>query len=183
MIKTRLSFSILAAASTALLSSTTMASDFNLGINNDTVEVGLYAPLSQSSRFSADYLYHDQDGDMLELGFQVTNRVARGNMALGLKAVKLWSDVRDNGHAFAIGGDYSLMVAPKTSIALSAYYAPSVLSYSGVDRFYHADAKVVYDLMPNADVYVGYRDVHFKFENARSQTLDQSLYLGATLKF
>jgi len=183
MTKTHFISTAIASLGAALISSSAAASNFNLGLNDDTVEVGIYAPLSNASRLSADYLYHDTDGEMLALGFQVTNRTHRGNIALGVKAVKLWSDIRDNGNVFAIGGDYSLMVAPQTTVSLSAYYAPSVLSFSGIERFYHADAKVSYALMPNADVFLGYRDVHFSFENQRSQTLDQSFYLGASLKF
>ena len=180
---TKTQIATLATLGAALCSGSALASNFNLGINDDTVEVGIYAPLSMASRLSADYLYHDKDGDMLALGFQATNRTNRGNIGLGLKAVKLWSDIRENGHAVALGGDYSVMVAPQTTLAFSAYYAPSVLSASGVERFYHLDAKAIYALMPNADLFAGYRDVHFSFENQRSQTLDQSFYVGASLKF
>ncbi|HEY5717222.1 MAG TPA: YfaZ family outer membrane protein [Motiliproteus sp.] len=173
----------IATLSAALFSGSALASNFNIGINNDTVDLGLYAPISNASRLSADYLYHDTDGDMLALGFQVTNRTNRGTMALGVKAVKLWSNIRSNGHAFALGGDFSMPVAPQASAAVSLYYAPSVLAASGLDRYFHFDARGIYALMPNADVYVGYRSVNFKFDNNRDQKLDQSLYLGASLKF
>ncbi|WP_210396636.1 YfaZ family outer membrane protein [Motiliproteus sediminis] len=173
----------LAGLAVALISSAANASDFNFGINNDTIELGLYAPMSTTSRLSAEYFYHDEDGKTLGLGYQVTNRTQMGDVAIGGKLVKLWSDKRDNGHAFAIGGDYKLPLDHKLWLGLSAYYAPSVLSSSGVDRYYHADIKVGYNLMPNADLFVGYRDIHFKFDNQPSLTLEQGAYLGAQLKF
>ncbi|MFT5722137.1 MAG: hypothetical protein ACI9W6_002461, partial [Motiliproteus sp.] len=40
-----------------LLSSTASASTFNLGINNDTLDLGLKNTLSKTSEFSTNYLY------------------------------------------------------------------------------------------------------------------------------
>ncbi|MEH6470957.1 MAG: YfaZ family outer membrane protein [Halopseudomonas sp.] len=169
--------------SAALLSSAVSANTFNLGLNNDTVEAGLKIPFSASGQISANYLYADDEGKILDIGFQTIHNSSNNRIELGGKLLKLWSKKRNNGQAFALGGAYRMPVAPSITAAIEAYYAPSVLSWSGVDRFYNIDAKLMYEVMPTADLYLGYRDVHFKFDSESDQTLDQSFYLGAELKF
>lgn len=184
MIKTAVARSALAGLGVALVCGQAIASDFNFAINDDTLEAGLFAPASNASRVSAEYFYHDDDGKTLGLGYQVTSGAGEGDdIALGGKLVKLWSDKRENGHVFAIGGDYGRPITDQVSLVISAYYAPSVLSFSGIDRYYNADVKLAYKLMPTADLFVGYRDIHFKFDHQHNMTLEQGGYLGARLKF
>ena len=167
----------------ALLSSTAAAATFNLGINDDTLEVGLKSSLSSTSQVSANYIYAEKRGKVLDLGFQTVNNAAGNRIAIGGKLLKLWSKTHDNGHAVALGGDFRMPIVPSVTAAIAAYYAPSVLSSSGIDNYYHIDAKLMYAVMPTTDLYLGYRDVQFKFDNNTDQTLNQSFYLGAELKF
>ncbi|MEH6824181.1 MAG: YfaZ family outer membrane protein [Motiliproteus sp.] len=167
----------------ALLSTSAAAGTFNLGINDDTLDVGLKASLSSTGQFSANYLYSETEGKTADLGFQTVHNAAGKQIALGVKLMKLWAERRDNGHAVALGGDFRMPVAPSITAAIAGYYAPTVLSSSGIENYYSIDAKLMYALMPTADLYVGYRDVHFKFDTERDLTFAQNFYLGAELKF
>ncbi len=169
--------------SVALLSGAVNASSFNIGLSNDTIEAGLKFPVATSAQISADYLKSEDQGKIYQLGLQTVQHMATHSVSLGGKYVDLSSDRREDGHAFALGGDYRRGLAPQVSMGFSLYYAPSVLSSSGIDRHYRVDAKLMYQVMPTADIYAGYRDVHFKFDNKPDQTIEQGLYLGADLRF
>ncbi|MFT6915507.1 MAG: hypothetical protein ACJAWL_001816 [Motiliproteus sp.] len=169
--------------SIALLSSTAGASTFNIGINNDTLDLGLKSTLSATSQFTANYLYVEDQGKALDLGWLTVNNTGGNRIAIGGKILKLWSEQRDNGHLLALGGDIRMPITPGLSAAIAGYAAPAVLSSSGIKRYYSIDAKLLYQLMPTADLYLGYRDVAFKFDNQPDQTLDQSFYLGAEVTF
>jgi len=174
---------LMTALSLSLFSATAAASTFNLGINNDSVGAGLKSTISSTSEFTINYLYADEEGKALDLGFLTVNNSRGKRIALGGKALKLWSKTRDNGHVFALGGDVRVPIIPSLSAAIEGYFAPSVLSSSGIENYYSIDAKLMYSIMPTADLYLGYRDVEFKFENEQDQTLDQSFYLGVEFKF
>ncbi len=166
-----------------LVSATAGASTFNLGINNDSVGVGLKSTLSRTSQFNANYLYTDKQGKTLDLGFLTVNNSGGKRMAIGGKVLKLWSKRRNNGHAMALGGDFRMPIMPGISATIEGYFAPTVLSASGIENYYSIDARLMYAIMPTADLYLGYRDLEFRFENERDQTLDQSFYLGVEFKF
>lgn len=166
-----------------LLSSTASASTFNLGINNDTLDLGLKNTLSKTSEFSTNYLYAENQGKTLDIGLLTVNNVGGNRIAIGGKILKLWSKQRNNGHVLALGGDLRMPIIPGLSAAIAGYAAPSVLSASGIHDYYSIDAKLLYQLMPTADLYLGYRDMKFTFDNQPDQTLDQSFYLGAQVTF
>ena len=166
-----------------LLSTTVAANTLNLGLNNDTIEAGVGLPFGMAGRFVGNYLYHKDQGKQFELGVQTEQDTGISKVTLGAKYVKLRSKTRVNGQAVALGGSYKMTVMPATTLLLGGDYAPSVLASNGADRYYRIDAKLMYELMPTADVGLGYRDVHYKFENQPEQTLDQSFYVGAELKF
>ena len=174
---------MMAGVGVALLSGSVNASSFNIGLSNDTIEAGLKFPIATSAQISADYLKSEDEGKVYELGLQTVQHMKTHSVSLGGKYIDLSSNRREDGHAFALGGDYRRGLAPQVSMGFSAYYAPSVLSSSGIDRYYRIDAKLMYQVMPTADVYVGYRDIKFKFENMADQTIEQGLYVGADLRF
>jgi hypothetical protein len=174
---------MMAGVSIALLSGSVGASSFNVGLSNKTIEAGLKLPFGTSAQVSANYLKSDDQGKIYELGLQTVQHMATHSVSLGGKYVDLNSDTREDGHVFALGGDYRRPLGPQLSLAFSVDYAPSVLSSSGIDRYYRLDGKLMYQVMPTADVYVGYRDIHFKFDNLPDQTVEQGLYVGADLRF
>lgn len=176
---------LLAGIGLGVLSSPVLANEFGIGINNDTAELSVSAPVAISGQLSGNYLEVEDQGEVLEVGFLTLHHNSSGTRTtgLGVKMVKLWSDHRENGHAGSIGFEYRMPVMPALDLELSAYYGPSVLASSGVDRFYRVDAKLLYALMPTGDVFVGYRDLEFKFDHQPDQTLDQSFFVGAEFKF
>lgn len=174
---------MVAGVGVALLSGSVSASSLNIGLSNDTIEAGVAFPIATSAQISAGYLKSEDQGRVIELGLQTVQHMETHTVSLGGKYIDLNSDRREDGHALALGGDYRRGLAPQLSLGFSAYYAPSVLSSSGIDRHYRVDVKLMYQLMPTADIYAGYREVKFKFDTMADQTIEEGLYVGADLRF
>jgi len=63
------------------------------------------------------------------------------------------------------------------------YYAPNIVSFQNVDHYMQVSVRAGYEVLRNADVYVGYRHVSASFDGSQGVTLDSSFVLGMNLTF
>ncbi|BEU01639.1 hypothetical protein OAG1_04390 [Agarivorans sp. OAG1] len=175
--------SLLAASLFAVSSTAALASSIKFDLNNDVFETGFATQIAPGAEMSANYMYSRPEGDLADFGIKATHQQDIHKFAIGAKFTKLWANHRENPHAFAIGGDYSIAVAQNLKISGSAYYAPSVLTSSELNRYYDLDAKIAYSIMPQADVYLGYRAIQFRYANEPDLDFTKGLYIGAAFNF
>ncbi|MEJ2680278.1 MAG: YfaZ family outer membrane protein [Gammaproteobacteria bacterium] len=132
--------------------------------------------------------HHDELGQRFYAGFLLSeiNQSASQYYWLGLGGQIAYLDADGpDGTALPVGGMLSFPLIPgiKMKLQISGYYAPSVLAFNGLDKYYDAQARLVFDLMSNASLYVGYRRIHAGFEFIRDRDLDDGTYAGAILRF
>lgn len=65
------------------------------------------------------------------------------------------------------------------------YYAPNIVSFQNVDHYLQFGLRAEYEVLRNADVYVGYRYISAAFGTPSdgTHTLDSSFVLGMSLTF
>ena len=97
-----------------------------------------------------------------------------------------WADAdgADAG-AIAVGGKihYAPPALRGVGFGANAYYAPKVTSFSDAEGFTEYNLLVDYQLMPQALLYLGYREIRTDIENAGWVDVDDGGYLGVQFRF
>lgn len=179
-----------------LLSTTAGAETLDLNISGDAVRAALSGPLSfgrrDNARYDLGYLYSDDRDDRLNVGHAALMvsgdagaRNADVEVGLGLRAAGI--DQRDgSGGAVAVGGDFDLRLPDFNRIGLVGYvfYAPSVLAFGDVERYIDAAITLDYEIIRDASVYAGVRQVRVDSDDIPGSDLrDNSVIVGLRLRF
>ena len=180
-------------------SATAVAGTLDFNVNNDAVTGQLSGQPFERPEVSlfGGFFYHQDDGQTLNLGILLSDPVEnerdyRPWAKVGLKAVAFESDERNgdsSGSAIAPGGMLTFFVPNVQNLYVDfiGYFAPEVLAFGDSDRYWEVSARLTYQLMSTADVYVGYQHIEFSREERRRRdneiTLDDSLHVGAVLRF
>lgn len=105
----------------------------------------------------------------------------------GLGARFLIADVNGAGtsSAVALGGQIEGRIPQLVRLGFLAqvYGAPSATSFSDLDRYIEYALAIDYQIIRQASVYLGYRNVNYKFSTGSGQTVDSGLHLGVRLNF
>jgi YfaZ precursor len=163
--------------------------DFNLASNAAAVdfttnltETGLEGDLG--------YLHHTGKVDIADAGLDLTGNASPVGSPLifgvGAKAFFISpKTVNENGLAVGVGAHfrYTWPTYNRFAIGGELYYAPNIVSFRNTDRYLQAGVRAAYQVLRNADVYVGYRYITAAFGGGSSITLDSSLMVGMSLTF
>lgn len=183
-------------AALMLLSATAHAEKLDLNISNEAVRAAFSGPMTfgqrGGGRYEFGYLYSDKRDARLNVGhaaLMVSGDAGANNanveVGLGLRGVGI--DQRGgSGGAVAVGGDFDLRLPEFNRIGLVGYafYAPRVLSFSDVDRYIDTAITLDYELIRDASVYVGYRQVRVRIDDFGGSDLrDNSTIVGLRLRF
>lgn len=184
------------AAALLLLSTTAGAETLDLNISGDAVRAALSGPLAfgerNNARYDLGYLYSDDRDARLNIGHAALMvsgdagaRNANVEVGLGLRAAGI--DQRGgSGGAVSVGGDFDLRLPDFNRIGLVGYafYAPSVLAFGDVERYIDAAITLDYEIIRDASVYAGVRQVRVDIEDIGGSDLrDNSVIVGLRLNF
>jgi hypothetical protein len=168
--------------------------DFNVGHNS--VGLKLAGPVSHvipdfRGQYDVGLVIRPKSSDDLlqaHLGYLITGDagakfldVAAG---VGIRAIYVGRD-GDSGGAFAIGGQAEARMPDFNRLGFSAYgwYAPGATSLGEVDKYLEYGGAVDYQVVRDAAVYVGYRNIRYNIGNAGDVTADAGLRVGIRLSF
>lgn len=174
---------LVSAAAMSLASVSAQATDFTLGLNDDTLLTDIQVDLNKDVNASVEYIYSDNGGQMLSGAMHIAHDAGAHHIEIGAKFSQLWSKNSQNGNVVGIGGRYALHLGSNVSVHGSGYYSPSVLSFGDVDGSWQVDGKVQYQLNPSLALFVGYRNIRFQYDDAANTTFDSGFYLGGRATF
>lgn len=175
----------------ALAAPAAMAAELDLNLNDDAAKLSYAADVSERNlRVDAGALHHQDRGDVLHVGLNLTGEASGGanpvTGGLGGRIIYADADLNDRDAVYlGIGGflRYTLPEYNRFSIYGHVYYAPDVLAFGKGDRYQELEARVSYNVLRQADVYLGVRYANARFRNAGSQTIDNGLHVGIQLRF
>jgi len=176
---------------TGLASAQTAERALNINLNDDSVR-GEFAWKIGSGNLRADvgWLHNQDRGDLLHTSFHLVDAAGSGNTqldaGLGLRLVYSETDPSGfDGSALALGGfvRYTLPNADRFNIGGSLYYAPDVVAFGDKTEFYEIDVRLGYNVLRDADVYIGLREIKAEYEGAGRFEYDSGLHLGFEFRF
>lgn len=173
------------------------AETLDLNLNSDAVAVSLDGPLSRLfSGTSGDYqvggLFSDsEDVDFTSAyaGALLTGDAGapEANVTAGLGLRGQFTDVEaDSGGGIAVGGQVDVRFPGFERIGVQGqiWYQPEVLSFGEIEEQFEWGVSVDYQVLRNASLYIGYRDVEVESESSGgSFTADDGLHFGLGLTF
>lgn len=174
---------LVGAVSLCLVSVSAQATDFSLGLNDDTFSTELQVDLNKDVNASAQYIYSDKGGQMLSGAMHVAHDAGKHHIEIGAKFSQLWSKKSQNGNYVGIGGRYAVHLGSNISVHGSGYYSPSVLSFGDIDGSWEVDGKVQYQLNPAIALFVGYRNIRIQYDDVSNTTFESGFYFGGRATF
>ncbi len=168
-----------------------LADELDLSLNANALRVQ-YAHDFESNQLSLDggWLYHEDNGSAVHVGLHLIDLAASGRdkveAGIGGRVVYTNGDSsRQNGFAVPLGG--FVRITPRAmnrlSVSGSAYYAPSILSIGDMEKYQEFSIRVSYNVLRQADAYIGARYVRGDYDDAPDVRYDTGMHIGMTLRF
>ena len=171
------------------------ASRLDANLNQDSARFTYYSLVGGSTygrtEMSVGLLYNEDKNTLSEVGLQVVDVAGSESpgleVGIGPKLYYLTSDIPDvSGLSLALGGlvRYNLPQLPRLALQGSVYYAPSITSTMDANSFLEYGARISYEILPTANIYLGYRRIRVDFtKNNGTQTLDEGSMIGMDFSF
>lgn len=165
--------------------------ELDLSLNSDAVRLAYAWPI-RGDKLSLDAgLLHQQDlGEIAHFGLHLVDFASDGpnplRAGLGGRLYYTNSDtVFDDELTLALGGfvNYTLPDYNRFSIGARIYYAPEILTFGDSEEFIELDARISYNVLRDADVFLGARYIGIEFQGGGKLRLDTGLHAGIQLRF
>jgi hypothetical protein len=183
-----------------LVASPARAELFDASIGEDSVRLAVSGPLSRL--FAVDkgeYELGGQFGDIEEFDSEdyftlhagATLRGDAGSSAntsltggLGARAQYVSAD-GEHGGALALGGNATLKLLQANRLRFNAalWYGPDPASFGDIDEYLEYSVSVGYEVLRDAELYVGYRKVEVGIDGGPNVDLEDSAHIGVRLQF
>jgi len=167
------------------------AAELDINVNNDAARLTYAWQVPERDlRFDAGWLHHQDRGDVGHLGLNLVGLASAGRNpvrgGLGGKLFYTNSDLIDeSGFALGLGGflAYTPPAYNRFSVSAHVYFAPDVLAFSGADGYQEFEARLSYNVLREADIYLGARYAKADFDDRGDALIDNGLHVGIQLRF
>jgi len=164
-----------------------LAGDYELGNNGITLEGAV--------------LHHEDRGNVASLAAMKFGDAGSEGLdaGIGLKLAYVDPDIpmvtiaivppvvidEPSGAALALGGKVHYVPADYNRFNVGAYlwFAPNVLAFDKMDKYQEIGVYAGYNVLRDADVFVGYRSVKGGFKDFGDITMDTGLHFGIRANF
>ena len=173
------------------------SASLDLNLNDDAVRGEFSGALSSlfstnaEGQYQLGALYSDDknlDLKQIHAGLLATGDTGaqelRATAGLGVRAQYLDADGGDGG-GLALGGQFDIRLAGFERLGLQGYfwYSPKVLTFGDIEDQTEWSLSADYQVLRNASVYVGYRQLRIDPENGHAFDADDGFHLGFRFKF
>lgn len=183
-----------------LASAPLRAEVFDGSVSQDTVRLGVSGPLSRlfavdKGEYDVGGVYGDIDDFdsenflSLHAGATLTGEAGSTNDAkllggLGARLQYVNAD-HENGGALALGGNLRLKLLQADRLRFNAnlWYGPDPASFGDIQEFLEYSVSVGYEVLRDAELYVGYRKIEVDVGSGPNVDLEDGAHIGMRLQF
>jgi hypothetical protein len=174
---------------------TAQAGNLDVNLASNAAAIDFTSQLTDSGlEGDIGYLHHTDVADIAAAGLDLVGNASPVGSPLlfGVGGKLFYVDPKDpntsSGSAVGLGFHfrYTWPDYNRFGIGGELYYAPSIVSFQNVSRYLQTGVRAEYEVLRNADVYVGYRYISAGFTNGSQNgalTLDSSFVIGMSLTF
>ena len=163
------------------------ANEASIDFGSDVVNIDFVSEnVIQDTSIGFGGLFADDDISLVNVSMMVKGDLGDdSNWNVGLGGNLYLAKVDDEYvQGFGLGTEiaYQFSRFPKLSAKTSLYYVPSVAISDDLDHMVDFTAKLSYQLLNRADVFIGYRNVELDADHG-SIELDEGFHAGMTFTF
>ena len=164
----------------------------DIDISDNAARAGLMAPITPTGLYADVAIMHNTDrGNVANAGIQLLGDAGVGQNPLhaGIGAQLFYvkpTHTNLSGESAALGGfiQYQLPNYNRIGFRGHAYYGPSVISFGDVDSYLEYGGRATYQILHNANVYLGYRQIKTDFNGPGGYfDMDSGWRVGLELTF
>ena len=176
---------------TVLVCAQVSADELDFSFNNDALRLQYFYALTDTGlSLDGGWLHNSDNGDVLHVGMNLSDLASTGRnrleAGLGGRLVYTNGDFSgQDGFAVPIGGfvRFTPQAMNRLSLSGSLYYAPSILSLGDMDKYQDYTIRFSYNVLRQADVYVGARYVRGDYDDVADSRYDTGMHIGMSLRF
>ena len=168
------------------------ASSLDVALSGDSARVGYIAPFRAGdfglNQYEVGVLFTDRDDVVASFGLRVSDEAGADSpgleVGLGLKAYAASAD--NNGSlALGLGGEMHYLPPnlKRVGFGLFGYFAPDIVAFIDSDKFFEWGARLEYQVLPEATLYLGYRKVEMGLNTGGNLNIDSGGHLGIKYGF
>ncbi len=182
---------VLALLAAGLLCVQAAADEIDLSFSGDALRV-VYLHDLTNSRLNVEggWLENGDYGRALHVGLTLRGFASGGanpvRAGVGGRLAVVDGDLANqSGYGFGMGGflSYTLTRFNRITLTGAAYFAPDILTGSDLEKYQDYTARLGYQIMWDAEIYLGVRYVKGDF-NATSKVLfDDGVHIGFSIRF
>lgn len=177
-----------------IMSSAVYARSLDLNLSGESAQIK-YATLIGATNYGRTelgfgFLYQEDKNYLGEVSLLVIDEAGSKSpgleLGVGTKFYYAYADKPDlNVSAIGLGGQlrYRHAKAPRIVYGAALFYAPGIVTFQDGDQLFEADARIEYEILPTANIYVGYRYIETEIKNRDDLTIDDTFILGLRFKF
>ena len=182
---------VLALLAAGLLCAQAAADEIDLSFNNDALRI-IYFHDVRDSRLNIDggWLDNGDYGSAAHVSMTLRGFASEGvnpiRAGLGGRLAYVDGNLPDqSGFGLGVGGFLSYTLAKYNRITFTgaAYFAPDVLTGSGLEKYHDYTVKFGYRFMRDAEVYLGARYVKGEFDAIPNVLFDDGMHIGFNIRF
>lgn len=173
-------------------SGTVFADAFDINLRDTSAQLQYKAAMGSStlgkSEMHFGYLYTHKTNSYADFGMLVKDEVGPNlpgfSVGVGIKGLLAKVNTK-SASALALGGlvRYAPPAVPKVGFVATAYWSPNILTFGDADRTTETGARVEYEVIPQAAVYIGYRKINVGLKNAGEAKLEEGAHIGVRMSF
>lgn len=165
----------------------THAESLDIAVSGDTAQLMFARPLGDAVFNNAELdlglLYTDNNDLVGLVGIQVRGEAGSGSPGLSASVgLRFYGVSTDNYDVMAIplglGAEYAFPSLSRLKLGGSIYYAPDIITFSDGENFTAFDARVGYEILPQASVFIGYRRIKADSTLGPEINVDKGGYVG-----
>ncbi|MEL7539098.1 MAG: YfaZ family outer membrane protein [Pseudomonadota bacterium] len=186
---TRSVWSLIGTALVLMGATSAFATELDLNVNDDAARLTVAWDAGSRIQLDASVLTHQDRGEYVHFGAHLVDDAAVEvplTAGLGGRLVYLSpDDIDDDEFALAVGGfvKYVFPNANRFSVGAHLYYAPDVLGFGDLEEFVELGARASYNVLRDADIYIGARYIRAETDQGPEVTLDNGLLIGVRFRF
>jgi len=167
------------------------ADEIDVSFNSDAVRGEYVHPFASSSlQIDGGWLHHTDNGNAVHVGLNLADLASDGvdpvKAGLGGRLVYSNGDLSgQDGFALALGGflRYTVPRFNRVAVTGKVYFAPDVLSLGDAEKWQDYTIDLSYNVMREADIYIGARYVRGDYKNVADARYDTGMHIGINLRF
>lgn len=170
-----------------------LAGAFDINVNNDTALFRYLAYDGRAGGFGkremdVGLLFNDDSDYIAMFGAQVIAEAGSASPGLeagvGLKVFRARGD-GDDVFSLALGGQIKYAFPPYQRFVIGAdgFYSPDVITFMDAENFGYFDVYAGYEVLPEALVYVGYREAQADIKHRGNTKIEEGAHVGLRFEF